>query len=396
MFMPISTYLQEKMFHFWLNTFFIDVEHRCGLPNNNRPTQGAHSASDSSLADSSPFGTDPAATHEGLTGGGGSMTSSSGYGSVMGGEASSGDRSKKTRTDADYGGVYMGSGGAANEGYMASSAQSLMTSVESHHYQYQTPSSSSQHQKSAGGGGGVSQHPSNGNHVRNVNICVSGQTPSGGNSKSQNKQQHSGNHMPNTTKTPTNHNVASSAHRNNGAAPTPSQHHQSLPRYQSSQQKQSYSSSGNANTLPNSSSNHYQHHPASNVVSHHHPVSSSQHHHQHHNQANHTMTNSNQLAANQKLFDSSKSASLNRDGATLLSSTMASGGNASKYHSQYSCSECYMEDDLEAMEGRCEPPSCYRTVTLAKKQIDKANKDKQNKLFAANFKVRVDGFAFKV
>ena len=65
-----------------------------------------------------------------------------------------------------------------------------------------------------------------------------------------------------------------------------------------------------------------------------------------------------------------------------------SGAPSIRYHSQYSCNDCYVEESAAAAtSGGNGRAYCYRTVELRKCELDKANKDKQNKLFSADFKV---------
>ena len=65
-----------------------------------------------------------------------------------------------------------------------------------------------------------------------------------------------------------------------------------------------------------------------------------------------------------------------------------SGAPSIRYHSQYSCNDCYVEESAAAAtSGGNGRAYCYRTVELRKCELDKANKDKQNTLFSADFKV---------
>ena len=97
---------------------------------------------------------------------------------------------------------------------------------------------------------------------------------------------------------------------------------------------------------------------------------------------------SSNFIASSSATSSSMTTSQVRSNGSIPSSSLGGGEikegyNGRGLHSQYSCVGCYMEQ----YEHSTTPPVCYRTVVLNKKQIDKANKDKQHKLFSAEFKV---------
>lgn len=149
-------------------------------------------------------------------------------------------------------------------------------------------------------------------------------------------------------------------------------HNRTLPQQKQLNQQKTVKNTGIANSSSNKNHKHYKHHQH---------IEHADHPPQFYLNANSDVLN---CQSNGGVVTGSVVDSDNNSGVV----TSSSSTSHRELHSQYSCVNCYQEE-LASSE---KPPVCYRTMELCKSEIDKANKDKQHKLFNPRFKVSFNSF----